>query len=279
MKARSATFLLCLLGILFCCPILFLVTGSLMGSGELKSHLGAVLEGGEGLMTWRVLPMEPTLRHYVELLLDSPEFFRMFWNSVKIAAGILTGQLVIGAPAAWGFARYEFPMRRAIFALYILMMMMPFQVTMLSSYLVLSGMHLIDTSCSVILPAMFSTFPVFIMYRFFSGIPQSIIEAARIDGAGHTAVFFYIGLPLGASGILSAMVLGFLECWNLIEQPLTFFKSKELWPLSLYLPNIGLEKAGISFAASVVSLLPALLVYIAGQEYLEQGIAAAAVKE
>ncbi len=104
-------------------------------------------------------------------------------------------------------------------------------------------------------------------------------DAARIDGAGERDIFLHLGIPLGSSGIVSAVVLGFLESWELIEQPLTFLKSKKLWPLSLYLPNISPERAGISFAASVVTLLPALMVFLCGQDYLEQGIVAAAVKE
>lgn len=279
MSKKLTGFLLLLLGLAVCYPIFFLFTGSLMGSGELKDHLGAALGLGTKPMSWSILPLMPTFKHYVQLLLDTPEFFHMFWNSVTLAAGILAGQLLSGVPAAWGFAKYDFPLKKLLFTLYILLMMMPFQVTMLSSYLVLSEIQLTDTLLAVILPGAFSTFPVFIMYRFFCGVPQALIDAARIDGAGERDIFLHIGLPLGASGIVSAVVLSFLESWNLIEQPLTFLKSKRLWPLSLYLPNITPEKAGISFAASVVALLPALFVFLCGQDYLEQGIVAAAVKE
>ena len=158
-------------------------------------------------------------------------------------------------------------------------MLMPFQVTMLSSYLVLDTMHLLDSHASIILPAIFSTFSVFIMYRFFCNIPESIIESARIDGASELVIFAKIGVPLGMPGIMSAVVLQFLEYWNLIEQPLTFLKDKALWPSSIYLPNITLENADIAFTASAVTLIAAIIVFFAGQSYLEQGIAASAVKE
>ena len=105
------------------------------------------------------------------------------------------------------------------------------------------------------------------------------MESARLDGAGELQVFVRIGVPLGSPGIISAMVLGFLEYWNLIEQPMAFLKTKEKWPLSLFLPNINMEKAGLAFAASVVVLLPALLAFLAGQDYLEQGIISTAIKE
>ena len=158
-------------------------------------------------------------------------------------------------------------------------MMMPFQVMLLGSYLVLDKIGLLDSLLGIVFPAVFSTFPIFIMYRFFKGIPQAFLEAARLDGAGELKLFFIVAIPLGSPGVISAIVLGFLEYWNLIEQPMAFLKTKELWPLSLYLPNIELEQAGFAFAASVVALAPAVLVFLSGQDYLEQGIVSTAVKE
>jgi len=158
-------------------------------------------------------------------------------------------------------------------------MVMPFQVTMVSTYLVLDHIHLLDSYLSIIIPATFSTFPVFIMVKFFKSIPKSLIEAARIDGAGEWRIFWYIGVPIGAGGILAAMILDFLELWNAIEQPLNFIKTKSLWPLTLYLPGITADKAGISLVASVIVLLPALLLFLYGQKYLEQGIMVSGLKE
>lgn len=281
MKIRKKIILvfLCLLAFVACYPIIFLFSGSFMGTSELNENLKPVLAGTQGFVLWRLIPISPTLRSYIELLIDSPAFFKMFWNSVVLTMGILAGQLIIGVPAAWGFAKFKFPFKKALLTLYIVLMMMPFQVLMLSNYLVLDKLHMIDTHLGIILPAVFSTFPVFIMYRFFCGVPDAVIESAKIDGAGNIQIFIWLGLPLGSAGIISAMVLGFLEYWNLIEQPLTFLKDKTLWPLSLFLPNIGLEQAGVAFTTSIVTLIPAILVFMGGQDYLEQGIVAAAVKE
>ena len=158
-------------------------------------------------------------------------------------------------------------------------MLMPFQVTMVSSYLVLDRLGLMDTLWAVILPGAFSTFPVFLMHRFFAAIPEGVLEAAALDGAGGLRSFLFIGVPLGAPGILCAVVLGFLEYWNAIEQPMTFLKERSLWPLSLYLPSITAERAGASLAASLVMLVPALLIFRFGQRYLEEGISAYGMKE
>jgi len=280
MKKKIVLIVLALMAFVMCYPILFLMTGSLMGKQELIEHLKPMLvEKPEGFITMGLLPIFPTLKNYVQILMDSPEFFVMFWNSVKITVSILLIQLFVGVPAAWAFAKYDFPCRKLLFTLYIILMMMPFQVTMLSNYLVLDHLKLVNTQLAVILPAGFSTFPVFIMYRFFSDIPKEIIEAAQIDGANALQVFRYIALPGGSGGIISAMVLGFLEYWNLIEQPMTFLTDPKLWPLSLYLPEISAKTAGSAFASAIIGLIPALLVFLAGEDYLEKGIMASAVKE
>ncbi len=279
MKRKIIFLILVILSLFMCFPVIFLIAGSFMGKAELTGHLAPVLGKGKDFVSWGLLPKYPTIRSYVELLLDTPQFFVMFWNSVKIVFLSIGGQLVVGIAAAWGFARYNFRFKKILFTLYIVVMLMPFQVTMLSSYLVLDSFKILDTHWSIILPAIFSTFSVFIMYRFFCNIPEAIIESARIDGASELKIFFKIGIPLGMPGIMSAVILQFLELWNLIEQPLTFLKDKSLWPLSIYLPNITLENADIAFTASAVTLIAAIIVFFAGQSYLEQGIAASAVKE
>ncbi|MDD2959818.1 MAG: carbohydrate ABC transporter permease [Lachnospiraceae bacterium] len=269
---------LILLAALICFPIFFAISGVVMSNWELKEYLGPVLGGMDGMASWSLFPKSPTLQSLIEVLMDSPQFFVMFWNSIKISLCILAGQTLFGVPAAWGLARFSFPGRNAVLTLYIVLMLMPFQVLMLPQYLVLNGAGLLDTHWAVILPAVFSTFPVFIMYRFFSSIPEEILEAARIDGAGSLRIFLHVGIPLGAAGIVSSGILGFLESWNMIEQPMTFLKTKSLWPLSLFLPEIGLADVGVGFAAAILMLVPALLIFLSGQEYLEQGIAAAALK-
>ena len=279
LKKTTCFFLICL-SFIFVFPVWFLTVASFMGENELTDLLLPVMkEGSKEYASWTLLPQYPTLKHSVEILLDSPEFFVMFWNSVKLTAGALTGTLLVGMPAAWGFAKFDFSGKNILFTLYIALMMMPFQVMLLGNYLVLDKFGLLDSLSGIILPAAFSTFPVFIMYRFFKGIPTALLEAARLDGAGELRLFFMIAIPLGSPGVISAIVLGFLEYWNLIEQPMAFLKTKKLWPLSLYLPNIGLEQAGSAFAASMVTLAPAILVFLAGQDYLEQGIVSTAVKE
>lgn len=279
MKNKLTGLFLFLLTLLVWLPLGVLVGGSFMGSAEMLENLAPVLKDSPGRINWSFIPKYPTMRHYIELLLDSPKFFVMFWNSCRQVFPVLIGQLFISVPAAWSFGRFRFPGKNFLFILYIILMIMPFQVTMVSNYLVLNKLNFMNTHLAIILPNIFSTFPVFIMVKFFKSIPDSLIEAARLDGAGEWFIFIKIGIPMGASGIISAMILGFLEYWNAIEQPLTFLKDKSLWPLSLYLPNITADKVSVSFVASVIMMTPALLIFLYGQKYLEQGIAASGIKE
>ena len=269
---------LALMGILFAAPVFLLVSGSFMSRWGLGEYLGA-LESGEGFIRWALFPMYPTFSHYGRLLFETPQFFTVFWNSMKLTVFSAGGQLLLAVPAAWAFAAYRFPFRRFLFTLYVMLMLLPFQVTMLSSYLVLNDLKLVNTHWAIILPAACSTYPVFLIYRGFLNIPRALLDAARIDGAGEWRIFWKIGLPLASNGILSAVVLGFLEYWSLIEQPLAFLENQSLWPLSLYLPEISLQQAGYSFAASVITLIPPAFVFFIGQDYLEKGIAASGMKE
>lgn len=260
-------------------PLWFLFLGMLLPTDELELLLAPVWAEGEGYARWFLLPSWPTLQSAVRLLLDTPEFFSVFWNSCRQAIPQALGQILVGAPAAWAFARFRFPGRRVLFVLYVALMLLPFQVTMVPSYLVLHRLGLLDTPWAVILPGIFSTYPVFLMTRGFEAIPKSVMEAARLDGAGELVLFLRLGLPMGLPGILSAFLLGFLDAWGAVEQPMVFLKSPVNWPLTLYLPQVVSDNLGISMATSVLALLPALLLFLLGQHYLEQGLMQGAVKE
>ena len=141
LKILGIVLVLILFGTLTVAPLLFLFCGSLMGEPEITQYLVPILNGTKGYASWRLFPLYPTLKSVVELVFDSPEFFQMFWNTMKITGGILLGQLVFGMPPAWGLARYRIPGKGVFYLLYIILMMLPFQVTMLSEYLVLSRLH------------------------------------------------------------------------------------------------------------------------------------------
>lgn len=260
------------LGLCFILPVLILISGSLTDALEWKERAGALVLNTDGYIDWKWIPDYPTLEQYKRLLFYSPAFLQLFWNSVRMAGVILAGQFLIGVPGAWALASFKFRGRKLLFTIYVILMLLPFQVTMLSKYLVIRQLGMMDTRGAVILPAVFSTFPVFLIYRSFRNIPSELPEAARMDGAGEWRIFLHIALPLARGGVLSAMALDFLECWNMIEEPLAFLKDKSLWPLSLYLPEIDISQAGYSCAASLITLLMSLFVFGIFSDSLEKGI-------
>ena len=261
-------------------PLWFTVGGALMASDELIAALGpALLDTADGgYAVWTILPSWPTLQPLAELLLDTPQFFSVFWNTCLLAFAQIAGQLVVAAPASWAFAKLRFAGRRFLLLGYIALMVLPFQVLMVPNYLIATRLGIYDTPLSVILPGVFSAFPVFIMTRSFQDVPNELLEAAKLDGATAWQIFWKIGVPLGYAGIFAALVLNFIEGWNAVEQPLLCLKSQSNWPLSMYMNDIVTDNLGIAMAASLLSLIPAMLVFLYGQTYLELGIQAGGIK-
>ena len=266
---------LMLLALLVWWPVWYLLMGALQSPEELELTVGPAISGqGEAIYT--VLPTWPTLWPLIGLLLDTPEFWDTFWNTVLLSVPQVLGQLLTAIPAAWALSRLRFRGRKVLTGLYILLMLMPFQVTMTPNFLVLDALGLMDTVWAVILPGIYSAFPVFIMLRFFDGIPRELLDSADLDGADHWETFWYIGLPLGRPGILAAMVLTFLESWSAVEQPMTFLRKERWLPLSLRIGQMELSQA---MGAGLVALIPAVLVFRWGQKYLELGIRSGTMEE
>lgn len=253
-------------------PLVFLICGTFTNEVELDQILASVIGDGMGYATWHFIPLYPTVKNVVELLFDTPEYYVLFWNSVKIVGVVIAGQLLFAVPAAWGLARSRSRWAKLIFGLYMFCMILPFQVTMLSQYIVLNGMHMINTHWAIILPLVFSTFPIFIMFSAFEQVPASVVEAARLDGAGNFRIFAHMAVPIARKGILSAAILGFLEYWNIVEQPVVFLRDKSLWPLSVYLPEVSAGGAGRAFAFALFSCIPSLIVFYIGRDVLAEGI-------
>lgn len=260
-------------------PLLLMAAAAWMPEDELYWRYLSPLGLGRDQVRAALIPSYPSPAAMKELLVCSPGFFIMFWNSCIQVIPMAAGQLLVGAPAAWAFARFRFPGRRQLFGLYVLLMVLPFQVTQVSNYLVLDRLGILDSHLAMILPGIWSTLPVFIMTRSFETVPTELVEAAYLDGAGQWYTFLHIGLPLGYPGIATALMLTFVDGWNALEQPLTYLKTKSLWPISLYLPDIAKDKATVAFAAALITCLLPVLIYLNCQEELEQGAASSGLKQ
>ena len=246
-------------------PLWFTVGGALMASDELTAALGpALLDTADGgYAVWTILPSWPTLQPLAELLRDTPQFFSAFWNTCLLAFAQIAGQLVVAAPASWAFAKLRFAGRRFLLLGYIALMVLPFQVTMVPNVLTLRQMGLLNTVWAVILPMWFSPFYVFLLRQFMVGLPNELLEAAQMDGAGTIRGYIHIVLPVCRPVIGAAVALSFADCWNLVEQPMTYLSQQtELQPLSVMFNQLVSESTGIEFAGAAIYILPALFVYL-----------------
>lgn len=272
MKKTVIKGLMALLAFVFIYPLIYVFCNSFMSRVELTQNLRVLIKNTDGFVKGSLFPQYPTMRSYVKMLVDTPEFFIAFWNSVKMAVGVILGQLAIAIPAAWGLAKYNFRGKKVLVGMYMVLMIIPFQVRMFPEYLVLKQLKLMDTYWAIILPGVFSTFAVVIVYYFFGQIPDGVVEVARLEGASEWQIFWKIGVPLGKPGIISMVTLSFIEYWNLIEQPMVFLKNKVRWPFSLILPNLSYSEAGTILVASVITCIPSLLIFLYGESYLEEGL-------
>ncbi|SNT22101.1 multiple sugar transport system permease protein [Anaerovirgula multivorans] len=268
---------LTLLSLFFISPILVIIVNSFMGAEEITQQYPVFassqsIQNNNEFMTMKLIPDMFTLEQYKNILLRQFLFLKMFWNSVGIIAAIIVGQVVIASTAAYAFSKIYFKGGNKIFYIYIIAMMMPFQVTLVPNYLMVDRLGIMNTYRALILPAIFAPFGVFLMKQFMNYIPKECIEAAQIDGAGYFQIFFYIILPMLKPAIASLIILQFIDYWNMVEQPLLFIDDAVKRPLSTYLSIIGKKDFHYAFAASTIYMLPALFIFFYWECYLVEGI-------
>ena len=279
-KIAIATAIAAFFAVLFLAPIVLTITNSFMSSSEISSNYGSVFavneNGGKVYIAEKVnlkfIPDIVSFSQYVTVLLKSPDYLLKFWNSVILVGPIVLFQLTVATLAAYGFARYSGKLRSIIFFSYIILMLMPYQVTLVPNYLVADWLNVLDSYWAIWLPGVFSPFAVFLLTKFMKRIPYSVIEAAQIDGAGEWQIFRRICLPLCKGALCSAAILVFIDYWNMVEQPLILLSDAETHPLSVFLSKINAGEVGLAFAVATIYMVPSLLVFLYGEEYLVDGI-------
>ena len=250
-----------------------------MSESEIMANYGRIISStGGGFISKTVnlkfIPDKVTLSQYISGLIRSPEYLLKFWNSVLLVVPIVIFQLAIASVAAYSFTRWRGKIRSSIFFFYIILMLMPYQVTLVPNYLVSSWLSILNTRWAVILPGIFAPFSVFLLTKFMRRIPYSLIEAAKIDGAGEWDIFTRICLPQCRTALYSIAILVFIDYWNMVEQPLILLEDADSQPLSVFLSGISTGEIGLAFAMATVYMIPCLLLFLHGEEYLVEGIAA-----
>ena len=210
---------------------------------------------------------------YWTVLLKSPDYIYKLWNSIILTVPIVFAQLMVASIAAYGFTRWRGKVRDSIFFFYVILMLMPYQVTLVPNYLVSDWLGILNTKWAILLPGAFAPFSVFLLTKFMRRSPVSRIESAKLDGAGEWQIFWRICLPQCRAALYSIAILVFIDYWNMVEQPLILLPDASQQPLSVYLSQINAGEIGIAFAAAVVYMIPGLLLFLHGEAYLVEGIA------
>ncbi|MEK0314692.1 carbohydrate ABC transporter permease [Cohnella sp. 56] len=266
-------------------PILFTFANSFMTEREIDHNYRLIgrmvnVAAGEknGFINLKLIPDWVSLSQYGEVLVRKPLFLHMFWNSVFMVVPIIVGQVVAASLAAYAFAKLRFRGREKLFLVYLMTMLMPFQVTLVPNYIIANKLGLMNSTSAIILPGIFSAFGVFMLRQFMLYIPYSYLEAAKMDGAGQLRIFCSIMLPLIKPGMAALTVLLFVDNWNMVEQPLVFLEDAFRQPLSLYLSRINEEARGVAFAASALYMAPMVLLFLYAESYFIEGIQLSGIK-
>lgn len=265
---------------LFLMPIVLTITNSFMSASEISANYGQVFAttdtGGKVYIAEKVnlkfIPDMVSFSQYITVLFKSPEYLLKFWNSVIFVVPIVVFQLLVAAGASFGFTRYRGRIKEIIFFVYIILMLMPYQVTLVPNYLVSDWLNILDTNWAIWLPGIFSPFAVYLLTKYMRRIPVSVMEAAQIDGAGEWQIFRKICMPLCKGAMCSIAILIFIDYWNMVEQPLILLSDPEKHPLSVFLSKINAGEIGLAFAVATIYMVPPILVFLYGEDYLVEGI-------
>lgn len=275
----------------FLMPIILTIANSFMQESEITSNYGVIFDaytdqqgfgyGNQNTQTssymsesanLKFIPDMVSFKQFYTVLLQSPDYLLKFWNSVILVVPIVVFQILIALGAAYCFARYRGRIREIVFFLYVVLMLMPYQVSLVPNFLVSKWLGIYDTRAAIILPGIFSTFSIYLLTKYMRRIPMAYIEAAKLDGANEWQIFMKVCIPLCKSAVASTAILVFIDYWNMVEQPLILLTDSDKYPLSIFLSQINNGEVGLAFAAAVIYMVPTILIYLYGEEYLIEGI-------
>lgn len=285
LKKVLLTVVACVFAVSFLLPTILTIANSFMASAEISTNYGVIFnqyketEYGERNTDYvaervnlKFIPDMVDFSQYTTVLLKSPEYLLKFWNSVILTLPIVIFQILIALGASYSFMRFRGRLKEIIFFLYVALMLMPYQVTLVPNYLVADWMNTLDTRWSIILPGVFAPFSVYLLTKFMRRIPNSLIEAAKLDGANEWQIFTKVCIPLCKGSIASVAILVFIDYWNMVEQPLIMLSDADKHPLSVFLSQINSGEVGLAFAVATVYMVPTILIFLYGEEYLVDGI-------
>jgi multiple sugar transport system permease protein len=250
-------------------PLLWMVSASLMPTGEATA------------LPPRLLPSRPTLEHYRDLF-GTLDLGRYLVNSVLIATLTTAIGLLLNSMAGYAFAKLRFPGRDRLLGILIAALVIPGQVAMLPLFLMLKEMGLVNTYLGVIVPGMASVFGILLIRQYALSIPQSLLDAARIDGAGELRTYVSVVLPTCMPVLVTLAVFTFLGSWNDFLWPLVILADDERWTLPVALATLSgehVQDTELMMAGAVLTVMPVIALFVSLQRYYVAGILSGALKE
>ena len=283
MSKKLTTYLLLILGaLLMLFPLWWMIVLSL----ETEASAGAALVGGDVMQVW---PSNPQWSNYANAMREVGTkpwhgFLDALANSIVITVLVMVGTILSSSLVAMGFARVNFRGRNGLFLLMLATMMLPAQVTMIPLFILFRSMGWVDTILPLVVPAFFgSAFFIFMYRQFISQIPESLFEAARVDGMGWMGIWWRIVLPMCKPVTAITAVFTFIFVWNDFMMPLIYLHSEEKATLAVALNSFrtqysGVEDVHLLMALSIITMVPCIVLFFAAQKQFIEGIGAGAVK-
>ena len=225
-------------------------------------------------------PAEWNFDNYVEVL-KQLDFLRYYRNTILVTVTTLVAMTLIASLAAYAFARMEFPGKNVIFALLLVVYMVPPQMTMIPKYMMITKLGWVDTLAGIVVPNIFSVDTMFMLRQFFVSVPKELDEAAKLDGCSFFGIFWRVDLPLIRNGLIAITVLNLLWSWNDLLWPLIATSTDKMRVLSVAIATLNNSDGSqyqLLMAAGVLAVLPMLVIYAICQEYFMDGIMSSGVK-
>ena len=258
------------IGILFLMPLLWMLSSSLKTGPEVFAA------------NFRWIPDKVQWINYAQVWThERVPFWRLYGNSLFIAVVSTVGELIVASMAGYSLGKIEFKGRNLVFIVMLVTMMIPAQATIVPRFVIFKSMGLYNNIWALIFPAWFNVTSIFLLRTFYMSLPGDLMEAAKIDGAGHLRIFGQILLPLTKASLISLMVLSFISCWNEYMSPLIFLIKKPLYTISQvirwYMLD-DLQRYDLNMAAATSAIIPVVILFIFCQRYFVEGIATSGVK-
>ncbi|MAP63501.1 MAG: sugar ABC transporter permease [Microbacterium sp.] len=267
---RALTYTVLTVGlVLWLIPFVWMLLGSLKTQGEILQRPP----------TW--LPQNPTLENFAAWF-GPLDFWQFFANSAIVAIATVLGNLVFCSMVGYALAKMEFPGKRVLFLLVMVTLMVPGVVTFVPLFVMVSSLGLVNTYPALILPFVTAPVGVFLMRQFMLGIPEPLLEAARLDGAGEWRIFTRIVMPLCGPPLATLGILTFLSSWNNFLWPLVAAQTEEMYTLpvalSLYSTGQNATNYGLLLAGSVLVITPIIVLFVFLQRWFIRGVATTGLK-